>query len=365
MKRIKTTIFFSLLGILTISPVFAAMQYPEIAGITISSATTAADFVVYFFNLAIAVGAFIAGGVLFAAGIEYVSARGEPAKIESARSKIKNAFLGLIILLASFMILNTINSQLTNVKISQLEKAPDTEELVVPEGSGVYLYDSTNYTLGEIKEPVRVIETKPAFIESNFVNKAESIKFNNPTGGFKFGAVLFAAKENSDEGSGANLRGNCSYILSDIPDLSVANGEENNPPIGKDKLSSIFIFKTMGESPDIKIFNTINCHDRTDEYGPTCKDKDDCLITGSSGFKNLKDVCKKFVGDIVSVKVSANTGILFKSTDANQPGRCQFIESNTSACINLVKYSYVFKMNNENYWSIFTPKSFVVFSLAK
>jgi len=346
------------------SPAFAAMQYPEIAGITISNTTTAAEYIVYFFNLAIAIGAFIAGGVLCAAGIEYVSARGEPAKLESARNKIKNTFLGLIILLASFMILNIINPQLTNVKISQIEKAPDTEELVIPEGSGVYLYDSTNYVLDKIEEPIRVTETKPAFIESDFVNKAESIKFNNPTSGFKFGAVLFAAKENSDEGSGANLRGNCSYILNDIPDLDVANGEENNPPIGKDKLSSILIFKTMGESPDIKIFNTIDCQDRTGEYGTTCKDKDDCEISGSNEFKNLKDVCPKFVGDIVSIKVPANTGILFKSTTANQPGRCQFVESNASGCVNLVKYGYVFKMNDDNYWSIFTPKSFVVFSLA-
>ncbi|MFA5729810.1 MAG: hypothetical protein WC938_01060 [Candidatus Paceibacterota bacterium] len=367
MKNVKTIIYFSLLGILFVSPAFAVMQYPEIGGININEDASAATYVVYFFNLAIAAGAFIAGAVLFAAGIDYVSARGEPAKLDSAKNKIKNAFLGLTILLAAFMILNIINPQLTSINISQLEKTPD-KEIVIPEGSGIYLYDSVNYVSSEDKEPVRVTKTMGGFLESNFANKAESIKFNNPVKEFKFGAVLYASKEDSTEGSGSDLRGNCSYTLSDVPDLSVAvNDKENNPPVGKDNLASMLVFKTDGGSGSIKIYNTINCKDRTDEYGVTCKKKkyDDCEITGSSGFEDLKKACPDFKGDIMSIEAGDGLGILFKATGKNEAGRCQYIETNDTGCVNVVKYSYVYTINDKKYQSTFTPKSFVIFSLIK
>jgi hypothetical protein len=367
MKKTGNIIRISLLGTMFISPAFAAMQYPEIGGITISSSTTAAEYIVYFFNLSIAVGAFVAGAVLFMAGIDYVSARGEPAKLESAKNKIKNAFLGLIILLAAFMILNIINPQLTNIKINQLETNPE-KEVVVPEWAGIYLYDSTNYVSSENEESVRVIKTMGGFVESNFANKAESIKFNNPTEDLKFGAVLFAAKEDSTEGSGSDLRGNCSYTLSSIPDLDVAvNDKENYPPIGRDKLSSMLVFKTDGGSGSIKIYNTINCKDRTDEYGVTCKKKkyDDCDITGGSGFTDIKKACPDFKGDIMSIEAGDGLGILFKATGAQEAGRCQYIETNDTGCVNVVKYSYVYTINDKKYASTFTPKSFVIFSLVK
>jgi hypothetical protein len=368
MKNAKTIIYLSLFGILLISPVFAAIQYPEIGGVNINEeGTSAATYVFYLFNLAIATGAFIAGAVLFAAGIDYVSARGEPAKLDSAKNKIKNAFLGLTILLAAFMILNIINPQLTNIKISQLEKTPD-KEIVIPEGSGIYLYDSVNYVSSENEEPVRVIKTMGGFLESNFSNKAESIKFNNPTEEFSFGAVLYASKEDSTEGSGSDLRGNCAYTLSNVPDLNVAvNDKENYPPIGRDKLSSMLVFKTDGGSGSIKIYNTINCKDRTDEYGVTCKKKkyDDCEITGGSGFKNIKEACPDFKGDIMSIEAGDGLGILFKAAGAQEAGRCQYIETNDTGCVNVVKYSYVFNINDKKYESNFTPKSFVIFSLVK
>lgn len=363
MKKIKITILFLFFGMLISFPVFAATQYPTIAGIDINENTTAAQFVVYFFNLAIAAGAFIAGAVLCMAGIEYVSARGEPAKLESARNKIKNTFLGLTILLASFMILNIINPQLTSIKIDQLEKTPETK-VVIPEASGVYLYDSPDYVSSENEKPVRVTETMASFSNINFNNKAESIRFNNPSG-FQFGAVLFAALKNSDKGSGADLRGDCSYTLSDIPDLSIANDKENSPPIGKDNLASILIFKTNGDAGDITIYNTIDCKYRPDNYSVQCKENNKCIIKGGSGFKNLSEACPDFVGEITSIQSGANVGILLKAAAANGSGRCQFIKKTNAGCINVPQYSYVYKMNNKECSPTVTPKSFVIFSLVK
>jgi hypothetical protein len=362
MSKKRITFLISLFGILSVSPVFA-IDYPEIAGITISSTTTAAQYIVYFFNLAIASGAFIAGVVLFMAGVDYVSSRGEPAKLESAKSKIRNAFLGLTILLASFMILNIINPQLTTIKIDQLGETEDSA-IVIPEGTGIYLYDSPNYV--STKDPVRVTETMPSFLDDDFNAKAQSIKFVNPdSGDFKFGAVLFAGTNDPSSGSGADLRGNCSYVLNSVADLGSANGGENKPAVGRDKLSSILVFETDGGTGSVTIFNSINCIKRSNQYEEQKDEENMCTISGNSGFKNISEACPSFKGDVISVKTSGDVGVLFKATDKDSAGRCQFLESNETGCINTVKSSYVYKLKEGKYESSLSPKSFVIFSLVK
>lgn len=362
MKKTSITFLISLLGILFISPVLAASSYPEIAGITIGPGTTATQFVVYFFNLAIAVGAFIAGAVLLMAGIDYVSSRGEPAKLESAKSKIKNAFLGLTILLASFIILTTINPALTNIKIDKLTSIKT--EVVIPEGSGVYLYDSPSYV--STIDPLRVIGTKTNFETDNFNRKVQSIKFVNPDNGdFKFGAVLFAKNVASDLGSGYDLRGNCSFAFNSIPDLGSALGQENNPPIGKNNLSSIIVFKTKDGSASVTLYNSIDCKKGTDEYEEQKDENAICKISSGKQFVNIKDACPNFKGNITSIETSGDVGILFKIVEKGVAGRCQYLESNNTKCINNVKHSYAFNPSRDKYEASVIPQSFIVFPLVK
>jgi hypothetical protein len=361
MKKVKAIILFSLLGILSISPAFA-MDFPKIAGITVSKTTTAAEFIIYLFNLAIASGAFIAAVVLIMAGVDYVSSKGEPAKIQSAKNKIKNAILGLTILLASFMILNIINPQLTSIKIDKLGKTAD-KEIVIPEGTGVYLYDSPNYV--STGDPLRVTETMANFSEKKFNKKVQSIKFVNPTSDFKFGAVIFAENTDSELGSGFDLRGNCSFVLNSIPDLDVASGNENKPAIGKNKLSSILLFKTKDGGSSVKLYNNINCKKRSEEYGKQKEEENECTINSSGGFANIKDVCPKFKGDIFSIETSGDVGVLLKASEKEVAGRCQFLESNNSGCINTVKSSYVYSLNIEKYSPSVVPLSFMLFPLVK
>jgi hypothetical protein len=114
-KTIAVTTFLSLLAF----PVFA-MDYPTFAGITISSTTTAAEYIIYFFNLAVAMGTLIAVVMVIMAGIEWVTSSGNPGKIESAKGKIANTLLGVAVLLGCYLILNTINPQLTTIQIDNL-----------------------------------------------------------------------------------------------------------------------------------------------------------------------------------------------------------------------------------------------------
>jgi hypothetical protein len=359
MEKIKITFIVSLLGIFNFSSVFAI----NVAGMEISNSATAAEFVVYLFNLGIAVGTFIAAIVLIMAGIDYVSSRGEPAKIGSAKSKIKNAFLGLVVLLSSFMILNIINPELTNIKINEL-KNEEQPEIIIPEGTGVYLYDSPGYF--STGDPLRVIKSKASFTDDNFNNTTQSIKFVNPENGeFKFGAILFAKNANTGFGSGYDFRGNCSYILDSIPDLSATKGQENNPAIGNNKLSSIIVFKTKAGSPSITIYNSPNCKKRTEEYGPQKDEENKCTMSGSSGFTNIKDACPEFKGDIVSISTGGDVGVLFKAASKEAPGRCHFFESNNNGCINTPKYSYTYNLSIGEYSPSVVPQSFILFPLVK
>ncbi|MCK9445812.1 pilin [bacterium] len=367
MNKKAATFLFSLLGIFFISPAFA-IDYPTIAGITITESTSAATFIVYFFNLAIAVGTFIAAIVLIMAGIDYVSSRGEPAKIDSAKNKIKNAFLGLIILFASFMILNIINPQLNIIKINELKNEVEPE-IIIPEGTGVYLYDSPNY-ISDTLTPLRVTGTKANFNNENFNNMTQSIKFVNPDGGdFKFGAILFSkyvgSGSGTDIGSGYDLRGNCSYSFNSIPDLSVSVGNENKPVIGNNNLSSIIVFKTKTGSASVTVYNSIDCTKGTEEFEELKDEEVMCTISGGSGFKNFSEACPDFKGNIVSIKTSGDVGVLFKTAKSDSVGRCQYFESNKSGCINTVKHSYAFNIDRYEYEPNVYPQSFMLFPLAK
>jgi hypothetical protein len=115
-KTIITTLFLSLIAF----PALAAMQYPEIGGITINENTSAATYIVYFFNLAIALGAFAAVIMMIMAGVEWVTSSGNPSKIESAKGKIANTLFGVAVLVGCYLILNTINDQLFVIKIDDL-----------------------------------------------------------------------------------------------------------------------------------------------------------------------------------------------------------------------------------------------------
>jgi hypothetical protein len=116
--NIKTTAII-LFSSLIASPVFA-MDYPQFGGITLNSDTTAAQYIIYFFNLALAIGAFIAVIMVISAGIEWVTSGGEPGKVSSAKAKIINTLFGVFVLLGCYFILYTINPELTNIKINDL-----------------------------------------------------------------------------------------------------------------------------------------------------------------------------------------------------------------------------------------------------
>jgi len=118
----KILFLFLVLSLVLVSNVYALeTQYPEIAGKTITQETTPAGYVVYFFYLVMALGSVLVFITLVMAGIDFVTAGGEPSKISEGKKKIMSAIIGLVVLLSAFLILNSINPELLNIKLEKLE----------------------------------------------------------------------------------------------------------------------------------------------------------------------------------------------------------------------------------------------------
>lgn len=133
--KIKTAktffLFFSIIIILlssfSINPasVFAQrrleVDYPEIEGTKPEEVTTSIpDYVKYIFNFALWISGFIALAVLIYAGFIYFTSTGNPEKLKDAKDRIVYAFLGLVILFGSYLLLISINPDLVVFRLKTL-----------------------------------------------------------------------------------------------------------------------------------------------------------------------------------------------------------------------------------------------------
>jgi len=119
MKLIKTKIiiFFILLFGFSIlsSPVLAFMEWPNSpVGTSLTEDSKLTTLIQYLYEWGITLGGLAVFISLIIAGIQYLSSFGNPVSMKNAMDRIKSAFLGLILLLSSWLILNTINPDLTS-----------------------------------------------------------------------------------------------------------------------------------------------------------------------------------------------------------------------------------------------------------
>lgn len=96
------------------------VAYPEIPGALTPTTTKTAlpDYIRYIFQFSLFLAALIAFGSFVYGGVRYLTSAGSPAAQRDAKDQITAGALGLLILTASFVILNTINPQLTAFKVS-------------------------------------------------------------------------------------------------------------------------------------------------------------------------------------------------------------------------------------------------------
>ncbi|MFA5086239.1 MAG: hypothetical protein WC468_01400 [Candidatus Paceibacterota bacterium] len=77
---------------------------------------TFGEYVIYIFNLGVAMGSVLAFIFIAWSGINILNAGGNPSAVSDAKKRMFNALLGLAVLLVSYVLLTTINPDLVNIK---------------------------------------------------------------------------------------------------------------------------------------------------------------------------------------------------------------------------------------------------------
>jgi len=145
----KKNIYISILMFLISFQIAYALEintYPPILGYTITEASTFTDYVSYVFMFLIAISTVILVAVIILGGIDFILAGGSPGKASQAKKKIKDGFIGMIILLLCYIILNTINPGIV-IENPDLEKCLGGGIIITVEKLGfptkkICIYDS-------------------------------------------------------------------------------------------------------------------------------------------------------------------------------------------------------------------------------
>ena len=391
-------------------------EYKTFGGRTISDSSTLGDYIAYYFNffLVFATGAAIL--VIIFAGINYLISGDNFNKRLVAKKMIFNSFFGLLLAFGSIVILNTINpdsddiiapldsqeynegiylikggnKKIVNDNLAKVTEDYDSIEWISPpedllavyvfdspdyfgssqevlNGDGVnisanssiwflwtkpgsyILYNGIDFTKGSKNLPLSSTKDKVALAVDFFDDATQSIKINqrkNDTS-IEYGAILF---------SEARYEGSCVWVMHDVPNLDeVLNDNENNPPIGIDKISSV---KKITTSPAVGtaiiIYNRANCQNIEED-----KSSKKCTINKTKENIKIDEECKDFVGEeVLSINFdSSNAGVLLKGSNDS----CQYFEKlGGNECISLIKYGNIYDPDNKIY-----PKYLTLFSLNK
>lgn len=128
-KNKKLIIFLIILGIFCISQAVLAAELKELnadwpsspLGTKLDADSELPKFIQYLYEWGISIGGLLVFIALIIAGLQYLASAGNPAMMNEAKSSMVSAGIGLALLLASWLILNTINPQLTQLQLPPFE----------------------------------------------------------------------------------------------------------------------------------------------------------------------------------------------------------------------------------------------------
>ncbi|MBI2099522.1 hypothetical protein HYT45_03920 [Candidatus Uhrbacteria bacterium] len=86
--------------------------------------TNLGDYIAGLYRYSISIAAILAGIMITVGGVKWLTAAGNAALIESAKKTISGALIGLILVMSSYVILNTINPQLVKLKVPTIRSVP-------------------------------------------------------------------------------------------------------------------------------------------------------------------------------------------------------------------------------------------------
>ena len=167
------------------SAVFALeVQWPRSpAGTELTEDSNLTILVKYLYEWGIVLGGLVVFFVLIFAGFQYLTSAGDPLKMKEARERIVAAVGGLVLLLGSWLILNTLNPELTRLSVPSFgeefgKEAKEAWEKLIQKGEEAtekatrpcdfaIFYSAKNYdgasTWEEPRDKIEDIPYKPPF----------------------------------------------------------------------------------------------------------------------------------------------------------------------------------------------------------
>lgn len=96
------------------------LQYPEFAGYRIELDMDLNALVAWFYYFIVSIAGLAVLIMLVWGGLEWLTSIGNPTRISAAKDRIFSALIGLLIILASYLILQAINPELTILTLPSL-----------------------------------------------------------------------------------------------------------------------------------------------------------------------------------------------------------------------------------------------------
>lgn len=155
------------------------IQYPEILGIKPEKVEIGLEnYLKYLISWIFILSGLLLFGVMVWSGILYLTSTGQPAKIAEARKKISSGFIGTILLLSVYLLVNYINPELLTFKLPIISPPAEKEPLVglkeqmVPEEQSKI---SQEISLGQALQKGLLEEEKVKAATTNLENFEKSI----------------------------------------------------------------------------------------------------------------------------------------------------------------------------------------------
>jgi len=163
-KNKKIIFCLIVLGILTTSSTALALQvdWPDSPlGTPLNEGSELPQLIQYLYEWGIALGGLAAFVALLIAGFQFLTSAGNPTSMSEAKGRMQSAGIGLVLLLGSWLILYTINPELTTFKPLVM---PAPGDLL---GNCEFYYEIDPET-GEKKEPPIQRENPQQYCKDNF-----------------------------------------------------------------------------------------------------------------------------------------------------------------------------------------------------
>ncbi len=147
-EKFKIVILISLLlggMLLSFAPAAQALQITNYPGFlsNLRTGMPLNELISTIFNFLLIIAGLAAFIMVVWGGVNYLTSAGDPSKMGDARDQIFKAILGLVVLFSSWMILNTINPQLVELKEPGLAESPEVNPVGAPEEIGYCAADTT------------------------------------------------------------------------------------------------------------------------------------------------------------------------------------------------------------------------------